>query len=141
VLGSAADEVAKGGQQLEKDGGRMSFGVRSDGTDGEARESLKSGFAQYGIRGQLGRPERWLRREIRLGWRIWIGFRPLGLLLGREIEQLAFALLQVSEGGKGRARYAIDCISQHDSALSRFRKLHQERRCILLPLNKLLRDK
>ena len=35
AVGSAADEVAKGGQQLEKDGGRMGFGVRSDGTDGE----------------------------------------------------------------------------------------------------------
>jgi hypothetical protein len=40
AVGSAAEEVAKGGQELEKDRGRMGFGVRSDGTDGEACESV-----------------------------------------------------------------------------------------------------
>jgi hypothetical protein len=35
AVGSAADEVAKGGQQLEKNGSWVGFGVRSDGTDGE----------------------------------------------------------------------------------------------------------
>jgi hypothetical protein len=39
-VGSAAEEVAKGGQELKKDGGRMGFGVGSDGTNGEACESV-----------------------------------------------------------------------------------------------------
>ena len=47
AVGSAADEVAKGGQQLEKNGGRMGFGVRSDGMDGEPGETLEGGFAQH----------------------------------------------------------------------------------------------
>jgi hypothetical protein len=54
-----ADEVAKGGQQLEKNGGRMGFGVRSDGTDGEPGKRMQGGFAQHRIRGRLGRCERW----------------------------------------------------------------------------------
>jgi hypothetical protein len=53
AVGSTTEEVAKGGQQLEKDGGRVGFGVRSDGTDCEPRESLKGGFAQYGACGRL----------------------------------------------------------------------------------------
>ena len=34
AVGSTADEVAEGSQELEEDGGRMCFGVRSDGVDG-----------------------------------------------------------------------------------------------------------
>jgi hypothetical protein len=45
AVGSGADEVAKDGQQLKKDSGRMGFGVRSDGTDGEPRQSIQGGFA------------------------------------------------------------------------------------------------
>jgi hypothetical protein len=45
AVGSAADEVAICGQELEKDGGRVGFGVRSDGTDGEPCQSIKGGFA------------------------------------------------------------------------------------------------
>jgi hypothetical protein len=44
-VGTAADEVAKDGQQLKKDRGRMGFGVRSDGTDGEPCQSIQGGFA------------------------------------------------------------------------------------------------
>jgi hypothetical protein len=44
-VGSAADQVAKDGQQLKKDSGRMSFGVRSDGTDGEPCWSIQGGLA------------------------------------------------------------------------------------------------
>ena len=79
-------------------------------------ESMEGGFAQHrrsraGVRGQLGRCERWLRRRVWPGWRIGIGFRRLGLRLGWEIEQFGSALSQAREGGKGRARYAVDCIS------------------------------
>jgi len=45
AVGSGADEVAKDGQQLKKDSGRMGFGVRSDGTDGEPCQSIEGGFA------------------------------------------------------------------------------------------------
>jgi hypothetical protein len=110
---SAADEVAKGGQQLEKNGSRMGFGVRSDGTDNEACWSIKGGFAQYGIGGQLGQCERWLRRRAGQWRRIGIELRRLDLRLGWEIEEIRSALLQAREGGKGRASYTVDCISQH----------------------------
>jgi hypothetical protein len=113
AVGSAADEVAKSGQQLEKNGGWMGFGVRSDGTDGEPCQSVEGGFAQYGICGQVGRCERWLRRLIWPGWRIGIGFRRLGLRLGWEIEELSSALPQTRKGGKGRASYTAECISYH----------------------------
>jgi hypothetical protein len=78
AVGSAADEVAKGGQQLEKNGSWMGFGVRCDGTDGEPCWSVEGGFAEHGARGQLGRCERWLRLLIWTGGRIRIGFRLLG---------------------------------------------------------------
>jgi hypothetical protein len=110
-VGSAADEVAKGGQQLEKDGCGMGFGVRSDGADGEPCQSMQGGFAQWGVRGSLGRCERCLRRRVWPGGRIGIGFRRLGLRLGWEIEQLGSALPQVGEGVKRRAHYAVDCIT------------------------------
>jgi hypothetical protein len=111
AVGSAADEVAKGGQQLEKNGGRMGFGVRSDGTHGEPGETMQGGFAQCGVRGSLGRRERWLRRRIWPGCWIWIGFGRLGLRLGWEIEQLSSALSHARESGKGRAHYAVVRIS------------------------------
>jgi hypothetical protein len=44
--GSAADQVAEDGQKLEENGGRVGLGVRSDGADGESRETVKGGFAQ-----------------------------------------------------------------------------------------------
>ena len=112
-MGSAADEVAKGGQQLEKNGSRMGFGVRSDGTNGEPCCSVEGGFAQYGICGQVGRCERRLRRLIWPGWWIGIRIRRLGLRLGWEIEELSSALPQARKGGKGRASYTAECISYH----------------------------
>ena len=113
AVGSAADEVAKGGQQLEKNGSWMGFGVRSDGTDGEPCWSVEGGFAQHRVRGQLGRCERRLRRLIWPGWRIGIGFRGLGLRLGWEIEELSSALPQARKRGKGCASYTAECISYH----------------------------
>src|ERR1700677_2566334 len=47
AMGSAADEVAIGGQELEKDGGRMGFSVRSDGADGEPCQSIKGGRPRW----------------------------------------------------------------------------------------------
>jgi hypothetical protein len=40
-VGSAADEVAKGSQQLKENGGRVGFGMGSDGTDHRAGETVE----------------------------------------------------------------------------------------------------
>ena len=64
AVGSRADQVAKGGQKLEEDGGRMCLGVRSDGTDGEPCETVEGSLVKFGMRrcaGRMGR-ERRLRR-------------------------------------------------------------------------------
>jgi hypothetical protein len=41
AVGSAADEVAKGGQQLEENGGGMGFGVGNDGMDHRSSEAVE----------------------------------------------------------------------------------------------------
>jgi hypothetical protein len=41
AVGSAADEVAKGSQQLKENGGRVGFGMGSDGTDHRAGETVE----------------------------------------------------------------------------------------------------
>ena len=55
AVGSATDQVAEDGQELEEKRGRMGLGVGSDGADGESGGTVKSGFAQGGIRGGCGR--------------------------------------------------------------------------------------
>jgi hypothetical protein len=50
AVGSTAEQVAECGQKLEENGGRVGFGVGSDGTDGESCETVKSGSAQLWIR-------------------------------------------------------------------------------------------
>jgi hypothetical protein len=64
AVGSAADQVAEDGQKLEKNGGRVGLGVRSDGADGESRETVKGGFAQLWS-------HRWAGRGCFL-WRRWV---------------------------------------------------------------------
>ena len=45
------------------------------------------------------------------------------LRLQPETEQFGSALLYFGEGGYVRANYGAACVSQHDSALLRFRRL------------------
>jgi hypothetical protein len=54
AVGSAADEVAEDGQELEKKGGRMRLGVGSDGADGKSGETVESRFTQGGVRDGCG---------------------------------------------------------------------------------------
>ncbi len=56
AVGPPADQVAKGGEQLEENGGWVGLGVGSDGTDREPSDSMQGGFAQQGI----GRQSRWV---------------------------------------------------------------------------------
>jgi hypothetical protein len=55
AVGSRADQVAECGQKLEENGGRVGFGVRSNGADGKSCETVESGFAQLWIRRGRGR--------------------------------------------------------------------------------------
>ena len=120
AVGSGADEVAEGGEELEEDGGGMGLGVGSDGADGESCETVKGGFGKHGICG-CWRCERWLRRPVWPGWWFRVGFRRLGLSrLWWEIEQFGSAVLHAREGGKGRAHYPVDCYFLACSTLPRF---------------------
>jgi hypothetical protein len=60
AVGSAPDQVAEGGEELEKDGGGVSLGVRGDGADGESSEAMERGFGEprlraFRARGRVGR--------------------------------------------------------------------------------------
>jgi hypothetical protein len=46
AVGSGADDVAEGSEELEQDGGRVGLGVRGEGADGVAGEAVESGFGQ-----------------------------------------------------------------------------------------------
>jgi len=46
AVGSAADQVAEDGEELEENGGRVGLGMRSDGADGKTCETVKGRFAQ-----------------------------------------------------------------------------------------------
>ena len=45
---SGADQVAKGGQKLEQNGGGMRLGVGSDGADGEPGVAVKAATGSLG---------------------------------------------------------------------------------------------
>ena len=104
AVGSAADEVAKGGQKLEEVGGRMGFGVRSHGTDGEpclvhaGRPRAVRGSRIVGAaRAMVAAPGvDWVADPVS-GSGVW----ACGWV---EIEQVASALPQVSESGKEGGR-------------------------------------
>ena len=55
AVGSATDQVAEDGEQLEEDGCRVGLGVGSNGAHGEPGEAVKSGFAQVGFRSRAER--------------------------------------------------------------------------------------
>jgi hypothetical protein len=49
-----AGEVAEGGQELQEDGSGIGFGVRREGTDGEAGKAVESRLGQCGRSGRSG---------------------------------------------------------------------------------------
>jgi len=51
AVGSAAEEVAEDGQELEEEGGGVGFGVGRDGADGLAGQAVQGGFGQVGMGG------------------------------------------------------------------------------------------
>jgi hypothetical protein len=98
AVGSAPDQVAEGGEELEEDGGGVSLGVRGDGANDESREAMKRRFGEHrsrALRGRVGRllwGERIYLRSRRLKTRF--GLRPV-----REPEQFGSALFHFGEGG------------------------------------------
>jgi len=74
VRGSA-DEVAKGGQELEEDGGRVGFGVWGEAANDATRDTVEGRRVECGWRGRGG--SRWKRgrwRTIFIRVRvIWVG--------------------------------------------------------------------
>jgi hypothetical protein len=104
AVGSTADQVAEGGEKLEEDGRGMGFGVGSDGSDGDAGETMEGGLSQFWMRGRLGWRERRLGSPHRVwrGWWMGIGGRRLGVLVRLRLpceKQLGAALLYLGEGG------------------------------------------
>jgi hypothetical protein len=45
AVGSGADDVSKGGEELEKNGGGMRLNVRGHGADGRTSEAVEGGVA------------------------------------------------------------------------------------------------
>jgi hypothetical protein len=91
AVGSGAHDIAKGGEQLKEDCGRMPLGVRGKGANGLTGEAVQSGFVQFGMRDGSG----W--GDASLGgrgtgrctgrWETGVGFRQLGVLFGWKFGQ------------------------------------------------------
>jgi hypothetical protein len=141
-VGRGADEVAKGGQELQEDGSGIGFGVRGKATDGEAGKTVEGGIGQCGrpnslrwgsgrglgifvvivVFGFLGKTGVFFKGGLFLseglvgrrgGWR-----HPLP---GLEGEQLPAAALYGGEGGQGRGSAdGVGC-GCHNTTLVRFR--------------------
>ena len=89
-----ADKVAKGGQELEQDGGRVGFGVRGEAINNATRDAVESrGGSAVGARGGWRRG-RWLG--------IFIRVRVIGV---RGLEVLRFFLV-FRKGRDSSGRYA-----------------------------------
>jgi hypothetical protein len=54
AVGSGTHDIAKSGEQLKKDCGRMRLGVRGKGTNSLAGEAVEGGFVQFGMRDGFG---------------------------------------------------------------------------------------
>jgi hypothetical protein len=80
-----ADEVAEGSQELEEDGGRVSFRVWGEAANDATRDTVES---RDGKRGRWGRGGCEWKRDRRLG--VFAGVRVIGV---RVLESLGFLLL------------------------------------------------
>jgi hypothetical protein len=115
AVGSAANQIAEDREKLEEDGGRMAFGVGSDGADGESGETVESGFAQVGVCGGPGRGcAGCFRRRRRFG-RLGVSF---GLRLAQKVEEFGLASVYIGEGGQVGATDASGCWSYHNLTLT-----------------------
>jgi hypothetical protein len=110
----------------------MGLGVGSDGADGESGETVKSGFAQGGIRGGARRRcRRCFRRRRRAGrrCRIWAGFGRLGVLFGlrsaQKVEEFGLAPLYI-----GERRY-VGASDAGSSLSSSFGHCYPFRKCLI----------
>jgi hypothetical protein len=131
AVGSATDQVAEDGQELEEKGGRMGLGVGSDGADGESGKTVESGFTQGGIRGGCGGGRaRCFGSGRRSGrrWRIWTGFGlgvSFGLRLAQKGEEFGLASLYI-----GERRY-VGASDAGSSLSSSFGHCYPFRKCLI----------
>jgi hypothetical protein len=118
-VGSATDEVAEDGEQLQKDRGRVSLAVGSYGSDGESGEAVECGGVESGIRDGpgCGFARCFWRRGFTGRWELGMECGRLGVLfrlrLRQEGEELAAAPVYVGEGGSIGALWAVACILLH----------------------------
>jgi hypothetical protein len=92
AMGSATDEVAKGGQQLEENGGRVGFGVRSDGIDHRSGKTVERRSGKPRVTGTPG-----LGRGRRSRMRLLEGRRGLLLCLVERLTAQQFPRSIVGE--------------------------------------------
>ena len=142
-----ADEVAKGGQELQEDGGGIGLGMRRKATDGEAGKAVEGRLGQgercgcgkglgilcevvcVGCLGVLDEDGVFLKAGVLGGERLLR--RRGGLRLppaGPVGKQLTTAALYVGERGQGTVEKVI--CGCHDSTLLRFRFSHKGLRAI-----------
>jgi hypothetical protein len=92
---AGANDVAKGGEQLEENGFRLGLGVRGQGAHGFSGEAVERVLLEYGLVGVLG-----------LGRR-FVGSRD-GLVLGVKAglgDRIVASLFYVCEGGRPVSGY------------------------------------
>jgi hypothetical protein len=81
---SGADDVAKGGEELQENGLGLRLGVRGQGANGFSGEAIERVLLEYGVAGVLGLGRRFLA-ERRL-W-LWLGFqRERNRVYGETVE-------------------------------------------------------
>jgi hypothetical protein len=109
-VGSATDQVAEDGEQLQKNCDRVSLGMGSYGADGESGEAVECGGVQGGIRDGAGCGCCFRRRGFTGRWDLEVGFE---LSLRHEGEELAATPVYVGEGGYIGTVSAGACILLH----------------------------
>ena len=97
---SGADEVAKGGEQLQENGLGLGLGVRGQGAHGFSGEAIERAFLEYGFHGLLGLGCRFLAE--RRPW-LWLGFRRERSRIYGETVEAGLARLKLRRwAGRGR---------------------------------------
>ena len=95
---AGADDVAKGGEQLQENGLGLGLGVRGQGAHGFSGEAIERVLLEYGVAGVLGLGRRFLAEKR--PW-LWLGFRRERSRIYGETVEAGLARLKCADGRGG----------------------------------------